>query len=125
MATTYQAKANIVKVAVGPATGNRVARIIRAGGLIPEGVEQEQLDSLEKRGLIEKVKATRSSKTSGAGSQGGGDGGDSGEVKAPAANAGEDKWREYATVLGIDVPADADKAKIREMVDAHDASGQE
>lgn len=56
MADTYVAKANVVKVAVGPADGNRVARIIRKGGAIPEGVEQTSLDALVKRGLIEKVK---------------------------------------------------------------------
>lgn len=56
MADTYVAKANVVKVAVGPADGNRVARIIRAGGAIPEGVDEETLKSLAKRGLIERVK---------------------------------------------------------------------
>ncbi|MDO5743491.1 MAG: hypothetical protein Q4P23_03400 [Micrococcaceae bacterium] len=56
MADTYVAKANVVKVSIGPADGNRVARIIRAGGAIPEGVEQTSLDALVKRGLIERVK---------------------------------------------------------------------
>ena len=56
MADTYVAKANVVKVAVGAADGNRVARIIRKGGAIPEGVEQKSLDALVKRGLIEMVK---------------------------------------------------------------------
>jgi colicin import membrane protein len=55
MATFYRAKASVVKVSIGPSTGNRVARIITGGGIIPEGVEQEQLDRLAKLKLIEKV----------------------------------------------------------------------
>lgn len=55
MATTYKATAAAVKVSVGPADGNRVARIIRRGGIIPEGVEPEQLKRLAELGLIEKV----------------------------------------------------------------------
>lgn len=55
MAPTYQAAAAVVKVSIGPAAGNRVARFIKRGGIIPEGVEQATLDLLESRGLIEKV----------------------------------------------------------------------
>jgi hypothetical protein len=55
MVTLYKAKASVVKVSVGPGTGNRVARIIHRGGIIPEGIEQEQIKRLEKLGLIEKV----------------------------------------------------------------------
>jgi hypothetical protein len=57
MATTYQAAAAVVKVSIGPAGGNRVARFIKRGGIIPEGVEQDSLKLLESRGLIEKVPA--------------------------------------------------------------------
>ncbi|UFU03442.1 hypothetical protein LQF12_02190 [Ruania suaedae] len=53
----YIAKAKAVKVAVGSSRGHRVAHIVRAGGVIPEGVEQGALDGLVKRGLIEAVKA--------------------------------------------------------------------
>lgn len=56
MAETYVAKANVVKVSIGPADGNRVVRFIRVGGVIPEGVDEETLKSLAKRGLIERVK---------------------------------------------------------------------
>lgn len=52
----YIAKAAVVKVAVGPASGNRVARFIRAGSPIPEGVDQDLLDALAKRDLITKVR---------------------------------------------------------------------
>lgn len=61
MATTYRAAAAVVKVSIGPATGNRVARFIHRGGIIPEGVEQDSLKLLESRGLIEKVAATEAS----------------------------------------------------------------
>lgn len=56
MADIYKAKALVVKVSVGPADGNTVAAIVRQGEIIPEGVEQDKLDALVKRGLIEKVK---------------------------------------------------------------------
>jgi len=59
MATTYRAAAAVVKVSIGPAGGNRVARFIKRGGIVPEGVEQESLDMLESRGLIEKVPAEK------------------------------------------------------------------
>ena len=55
MATNYRAASAVVKVSIGPAGGNRVARFIKRGGFIPEGVEQESLKLLESRGLIEKV----------------------------------------------------------------------
>lgn len=55
MATTYQAAAAVVKVSIGPSNGNRVARFIKRGGIIPEGVDQDSLKLLESRGLIEKV----------------------------------------------------------------------
>lgn len=55
---TYIARSGVVKVSIGPATGNRVVRIVRAGDVIPEGVEQDTLDALEKRRLIERVEET-------------------------------------------------------------------
>lgn len=58
MATLYKAKAAVVKVSVGSPSGNRVARIVRAGGIIPEGVDEEQLKHLVSRKLIEKVTVT-------------------------------------------------------------------
>ncbi|UOQ58560.1 hypothetical protein MUN78_06980 [Leucobacter allii] len=51
----YIAKTAVVKVPVGPATGHRIATIVRRGDVIPQGVAQDHLDSLETRGLIEKV----------------------------------------------------------------------
>lgn len=51
----YVAKTAAVKVSVGDADGPTIARIVRRGELIPEGVDQALLDSLESRGLIESV----------------------------------------------------------------------
>lgn len=55
MSTIHIAKAAAVKVPVGAATGNRVAHIVRAGDIIPEGVDAEVLEKLVERRLIEKV----------------------------------------------------------------------
>lgn len=55
MADLYRVKAPVVKVSIGSLEGNRVARILRAGGLVPAGVAEESLQKLEDRGLIEKV----------------------------------------------------------------------
>lgn len=57
MADIYVAKAAVVKVSIGSAGGNRIARFIRSGGVIPEGVDAAALAALAKRGLIAKVKA--------------------------------------------------------------------
>lgn len=58
MAITHEVKANVVKVSVGPVTQNRVARILRAGAPVPEGVDPAQIQALEDRGLIVKVKGS-------------------------------------------------------------------
>lgn len=52
----YKVTATVVKVAVGPADGNRVARFVERGDIIPDGVDQGLLKQLEKLGRIEKVK---------------------------------------------------------------------
>lgn len=53
--TIHTVIASVVKVTVGPASGNRVGRIIFRDGVIPEGVEPEQLERLVERGLIKPV----------------------------------------------------------------------
>jgi|GEM_PF-7021666 len=55
--TSYTAAAAYVKVEIGPADGNRVARIIRRGHPIPDGVDPAKLSELEDLGLIELVTA--------------------------------------------------------------------
>lgn len=57
----YKAKARVVKVSIGSPDGNRVARIVHAGGIIPEGVHEDQLKSLVARNLIEVVDGTETS----------------------------------------------------------------
>jgi hypothetical protein len=87
----YVAKAPVVKVSVGEPGGNRIARILRAGAAVPEGVAQEQLDSLEARDLIEK-----------SGDQDDVD--DATEVSfdgPPAKSAGKDVWEAYARSRGF------------------------
>lgn len=51
----YIAKISAVKVSVGDANGPTIARIVRRGDLIPEGVDEGLLQSLAERGLIESV----------------------------------------------------------------------
>lgn len=57
MSTQHIAKARVVKVAVGSNSGNRVARILFAGDIVPDGVADEQIERLLERGLIETVEA--------------------------------------------------------------------
>lgn len=54
-AKRYRAAATVVKVSIGSPDGNRIARIIRAGAPVPEGVDPSLLESLHQRGLIEPV----------------------------------------------------------------------
>lgn len=55
MADVYEVTAKVVKVSVGPANGNQVARILRRGEVVPAGVPQDSLDVLVKRKLIKKT----------------------------------------------------------------------
>ena len=55
MADVYEVTAKVVKVSVGPANGNQVARILRRGEVVPAGVPQGSLDVLVKRKLIKKT----------------------------------------------------------------------
>ncbi|MDY0830740.1 hypothetical protein SK224_16515 [Microbacterium sp. BG28] len=55
MSVQHIAKARVVKVAVGAATGNRLARVLFAGDPVPENVDDEQIKRLLDRGLIEPI----------------------------------------------------------------------
>lgn len=55
MSTQYIATAAVVKVSIGSSSGNRVAAFIQRGGIVPEGVVEDQLKSLVARGLIEEI----------------------------------------------------------------------
>lgn len=47
-----------VKVSIGDPGGNTIARILRRGSVVPDGVDADKLTELEKRGLISKQAAT-------------------------------------------------------------------
>jgi hypothetical protein len=51
--TLYVAAAAVVKVSLGAVGGNRVARFVLRGDVVPDGIDPEQLERLEARGLIE------------------------------------------------------------------------
>lgn len=54
--TIYIVKAPAVKVSIGAAAGNRIARFAKRGDVISdEGIVPDQLESLVKRGLLEEV----------------------------------------------------------------------
>ncbi|WEK60508.1 MAG: hypothetical protein P0Y60_14500 [Candidatus Microbacterium colombiense] len=55
MSTQHIATAGFVKVSIGSPSGNRVAQLIQRGGVIPGGVDEEQLDRLVGRGLVEAI----------------------------------------------------------------------
>jgi len=93
---TYKVTAPVVKVAVGPADGNRIARFIDRGGIIPDGVDQGLLDQLVKLGRIEQVKE-----------------------EAPNDTAEEDAARAAAAHAAADAKADEDaKAAAKAKADA-------
>lgn len=105
MSAQHIAKARVVKVAVGSDSGNRVARILFAGDIVPEGVADEQIERLLERGLIEKV--------------------ESDEVELPEGDP-NDKWtgpqlKKYATDNGIDIGAAKNKADVLAAIAAHAA----
>lgn len=53
--TLHVVTSAVVKVSIGSPGGNRVAHIARRGDVLPAGVDETQLETLAKRGLIEKV----------------------------------------------------------------------
>ncbi|MDQ1206201.1 hypothetical protein [Microbacterium sp. SORGH_AS_0862] len=55
MSVQHIAKARVVKVTVGGATGNRLARVLFAGDPVPENVDEDQIKRLLDRGLIEPI----------------------------------------------------------------------
>lgn len=51
------ATAAVVKVSIGSPSGNSVAVFVQRGGLVPEGVPEEQLERLVRQGFIEEIEA--------------------------------------------------------------------
>lgn len=89
-------KAPVVKVSIGSPGGNRIARILRAGATVPEGVHDDQLKALVDRGLIEKVVTA----------------GD--EVPNKSAKVGE--WRSYVVAAGLATDEQASKATKEDLI---------
>lgn len=89
-------------------------RYLDKGNTLPTDVPAEERKRLLSAGLIAKTEDPDPTQETT------GDPGPSGPVK-PAANAGVDKWLAFAGELGVEIPAAAveDKAKVRELVDAH------
>lgn len=99
---THIAKAPFVKVSVGDPAGHSVARIIRAGGVIPDGVDDAILTSLVERGLIEKV-------ADGEGGEGG-TGDDSGKKTPPKRKTAAEKKAEAEAAEKARLEAEASAA---------------
>lgn len=53
--TKHIATAAVVKVSIGSPSGNSVAQFVRRGDLLPEGLDEAQLERLVERRLIEAV----------------------------------------------------------------------
>lgn len=136
MADLYRVKAPVVKVSIGSLDGNRVARILRAGAIVPEGVATESLEQLTKRGFIEKLEVTavaipdeepvQDASTSDQGAPQGtedeeqGDGNE--QPPTPPAQggpgSGAEAWRNYAAKVGVDVPQDASRDDVITALEA-------
>ncbi|MGX9348152.1 hypothetical protein [Microbacterium sp. KNMS] len=56
MSAQHTVTAAFVKVSIGSPSGNRVARILRRGDVVPEGVDKAQLAHLVERGMLEEIK---------------------------------------------------------------------
>ena len=94
-------KAPVVKVSVGSPGGNRVARILRAGAVVPEGVDEVQLKALAKRGMLQKLASGSSP-------------GDPGEVPNKSAKVGE--WRSHVVAAGLATEEEASKATKEDLI---------
>lgn len=128
MADLYRVKAPVVKVSIGSLDGNRVARILRAGAIVPEGVAAESLEQLTKRGFIEKFEVTAVAipdvepvqvvSTSDQGAQEDTKEQEDGSQELPTPPAqggpgsGAEAWRNYAAKVGVDVPQDASRDDV-------------
>lgn len=85
---------------------------LRKGRPLPESVEKDEVKRLLALGLVEKVTVEVADEAQT----------DPPPAPKPAANAGLDKWVEYATAQGIEVPAGADKAAVVALVEAREGA---
>ncbi|GAA1714498.1 hypothetical protein [Brachybacterium phenoliresistens] len=120
---SYKVTAPVVKVSIGSLDGNRVARILRAGAIVPEGVAEESLDLLASRGLIEALPEPDLDPEDDIDPETLGDAGAQGEERpTPPPKAGKgsgpEAWRAYAEKVDVEVPADASREDVIAAVDA-------
>ncbi len=87
MADTYIVKTKYVKVSIGPAGGNKVARILRAGQVLPDGVSDVHMKALLDAKLISKVNSRSTPKAS---TPAGTGAGGTGQAAAPTSDQGGD-----------------------------------
>lgn len=130
MANQYRLKAPVVKVSIGSPDGNRVARILRAGAIVPDGVAAESLEKLAARGFLEEVEIPEADSPEdlppivptvpGGSEQPPADptgSADSEQLEAsPPPKAGQgssaEAWRTYAAGLGVEVADDASRDDV-------------
>lgn len=124
MADQYRVKAPVVKVSIGSPDGNRVARILRAGAIVPDGVAAESLEKLAARGFIEELEIPEADSLQdllpavpvvpvGDEQQSDEDGKQS-AAAPPKAGPGSsaEAWRTYAAGVGVEVEADASRDDV-------------
>lgn len=113
--------ATMVVVKVPGAQGGEV--YLRKGQLLPATVEASERKRLTGLGLVTEVKAAAPAVVTPSDPPPAPPAPPAPPVEKPAPNAGPEKWAAYAASLGIEVPADADKARVRDLVEAHEAAG--
>lgn len=134
MADKYRVKAPVVKVSIGSPDGNRVARILRAGAIVPDGVAAESLEKLAARGFLEEVDDAEEAEPEVpaqpeppapvSGDESPAAESEQLEVAAPpkaGPGSSAEAWRVYAAGLGVDV---ADDASRDDVIAALEAAGK-
>lgn len=138
MAHQYRVKAPVVKVSIGSLDGNRIARILRAGAIVPDGVAAESLEKLAARGFLEELEIPVADSPGDlpptvpvipvGGEQppaGPAASGDEQGTVSPPPKAGQgssaEAWRTYAAAVDVEVPADASRDDV---IAALEAAGQ-
>lgn len=93
----YVVTAPVAKVSVGDPGGNRVARILRAGAIVPEGVPSGDLEALAARGLIKALTAPA-------------------PAEAPTKSAKVGDWRAYVVAAGLATEEQVAKATKEDLI---------
>lgn len=131
MADQYRVKAPVVKVSIGSPDGNRVARILRAGAIVPAGVAAESLEKLAERGFIEEADDAEEDEPEApaqpeplppvSGDESPAVDSEQFEVAAPpkaGPGSSAEAWRTYAASIGVDVDAGASRDDVIAALEA-------